>query len=127
MCVHLCFPIVIDVSAQSCTITSTSPGDLTGGVIADGTTNVIIECRCVDENGDPLRTRWFNPDNVRIPTQRTVGPNEPYRESDDYIGNATLFIPTFSDSTSGVYTCGDNVNYRDITISVTMNLQLGKD
>jgi len=118
---------VVDVSAQSCTITSTSPGDLTGGVIANGTTNVMIECRCMEENGDPLRARWFNPDNVRIPVRWIVGPNDPYREHDDNIGSATLFIPTFSASTSGVYTCGDNVNYRDITINVTISLQLGKD
>jgi len=118
---------VVDVSAQSCTITSTSPGDLTGGVIADGTINVTIECRCMEENGDPLRARWFDPNNVRIPLQWAAGPNYPYRENDDTIGNVTLFIPTFSDFTSGVYTCGDSANYNAISTSVTINLQLGKD
>ena len=127
MCVHLCFSIVVDVSAQSCTITSTSLGDLTGGVIANGTTNVMIECRCMEENGNPLRARWFNPDNVKVPRQQIVGPNDPYREQSDNIGSATLFIPIFSDSTSGVYTCGDNANYNAISTSVTINLQLGKD
>ena len=113
---------MVDVSAQNCTITSTSPGDLTGGVIADGATNVMIECRCMSK-----RARWFNPDNFGIPIQRTVRPNEPYCESNDTIGSATLVIPTFSASISGVYTCGDGTNYNEITISVTINLQLGKD
>ena len=55
--------MVDDVSAhdQICTITPTSPdglGDPTDGVIVNGTVNVMIECRCINENGDPpQRTR----------------------------------------------------------------------
>jgi len=42
---------VVNVSAQgSCTVTPTNPITLTaaGGVLVDGTQNVMIECRCVD-------------------------------------------------------------------------------
>jgi len=123
----LCFPIVVDVSAQSCTITPRNPDNLdpSGGVIVNGMENVMIECRCVDGNGNaPRRVRWFDPSMSRV-TGQTSG--NPYSNNNNNNGRSTLVIPTFSDSTSGIYTCGNNNNYADITTMLAINLQLGKD
>jgi len=123
------FPVVVDVSAQiSCTVIPTSPDglDTTGGIIVDGTANVMIECRCVDENGDPLRRiRWFNPNNIRLLNRPNTPVGDPYFIPMDT--HVILVIPTFSNSTSGVYTCGTGINYpppNDVTINLM--LQTGK-
>ena len=117
--------IVVDVSSQSCTITPTSPDGLnpSGGVIVDGTVNVMIECRCVDKNGYvPRRIRWFDPSNERLLPESHVPDGDPY-----FIRNINrhtiLVIPTFSYSTSGVYTCGIDNNYPPLG-AVTINLML---
>ena len=121
---------MVDVSAQSCTITPTSPDDLdpTGGVLDNGTVNVTIECRCVDGNGDPpAKVRWFDPNMNRVPGGRNAVPGDPYSDNDNANGHSTLIISTFSGSTSGLYTCGDNNEYAAITTMPTINLLLGKD
>jgi len=124
----LCFPIVVDVSAQfNCTITSDDL-DLSDGVIVNGMENVMIECRCKDEDGNaPNRVRWFDPSMNRVLGQNSAGPGNPYSNSNNNKGRSTLFIPTFNNFTSGVYTCGDSLEYDDITTMLTINLQLGKD
>ena len=117
-CLHL---IVVDVSSQRCFIIPTSPDglDRTGGVIVDGT-NVTIECFCFDEDGDvPQRIRWFDP-NTRIITQHYAPVGYPYTSDD---APTTLVIPTFSYSTSGVYTCGIGNSYPPVPM-VTINLAI---
>ena len=107
----------MDVSAQeSCTIIPTSPADLdpTGGVIVDGTQNVMIECSC-----GTGRVRWFYPNTTRILTQNKTPPGDPYLMNQ----RSALVIPTFSDSTSGVYTCGLENDYPPQSM-VTINLTL---
>jgi len=121
---------VVDVSAQSCSITSTRPDglDTPSEVIINGTENVKIGCRCVDENNSPPhRVRWFDPGMNRVVGQGNAGPGNPYCSNNNNLGRSNLFIPIFSASTSGVYTCGDNLEYGDIMTMLTINLQLGKD
>ena len=118
--------VVVGVSPHSCTITLTSPDHLdpTGGVLADGTENVMIECRCVDENGDvPQRIRWFDPKTARIPFQTNALLGDPYLIHSSYGKAATLVIPTFTYSTNGSYTCGINDYYPPYG-NVTINLML---
>ena len=105
---------VVDVSAQaSCTITPISPTTLTaaGGILPNGTENVMIRCNCSkDHGGINTKVRWYGPDGII-----------PRFETDDYIPgaphhiranggndnrNITLVIPTFTDSYDGNYTCG---------------------
>ena len=115
---------MVDVSAQSCTINPTSPDGLdpTGGVLGDGTTNVMIECTCVDENGDtPHRIRWFGPNMKRLFTERHTLPSDPYFINGHRV--VTLVIPTFSNSTSGAYACGIDIDYPPPGM-VTINLML---
>ena len=116
---------MVDVSSQSCTITPTSPDGLdpTGGAIVNGTVNVMIECRCVDNDGSvPNRIRWFDPTNTRVRGALFGGPYIIVNNND--AGRPTmLVIPTFSDSTSGVYTCGTGHSYPPgamVTISLTI-------
>ena len=104
------YSTVVNVSAQgSCTVTPTSPITLTaaGGVLVDGTQNVMIECRCVDGSNVALSpVRWFHPNNMRISSQSNTPTGAPYYISSDSSRLATLVIPTFNDSYDGTYTCG---------------------
>ena len=122
-------PTVVDVSSQSCTITPTSPDGLdpTGGVIVDGTVNVMIECRCVNNDGSlTIRMRWFNPTNTRVRGAGGTKDGDPYIIANGYNAGTptTLVIPTFSYSTSGVYTCGTGNSYPPGSM-VTINLTIG--
>ena len=59
---------VVDVSAQgTCTVTPLNPITLTtaGGVLADGSVNVMIQCNCSDDVALKL-IRWFGPDGTRL-------------------------------------------------------------
>ena len=115
---------VVDVSSQSCTITPTSPDglDRAGGAVVDGTANVTIECRCVDNDGNLLnRMRWYYPGNQRIGRNPPAG--DPFIILNTNKRPTILVIPTFSDSTSGVYTCGSGNN--NPTVVVTINLTIG--
>jgi len=118
---------VVDVSAQtSCTITPTSPDGLDPTGIVNGTRNVTIECRCVDKNGDPpRRIRWFNPNGIRLRNQDITLIGDPY--SINMNTHVILVIPTFSNSTSGVYTCGTSSNYPPPNnVTINLMLQAGK-
>ena len=120
-------PTVVDVSSQSCTITPTSPDGLdpTGGVIVNGTVNVMIECRCVNNDGSlPSRVRWFDPNMARLRGVGGTPDGDPYIIANNYVRPATLVIPTFSYSTSGVYTCGTGISYPPPSM-VTTNLTVG--
>ena len=106
---------MVDVSAQaSCTVTPISPTTLTaaGGVLPNGTENVMIRCNCSEDDGTVITNiRWYKPDGNLVPR---IGTNSfiagaPYliRPSGDSDNrNITLVIPTFNDSYDGNYMCG---------------------
>ena len=105
---------MVDVSAQaSCTITPISPTTLTaiGGVLRNGTENVMIRCTCSDDGGGVITTvRWYGPNGI-IPRSGTDdfiagAPHHIRRSGDNDNRNITLVIPTFTDSYDGNYTCG---------------------
>ena len=104
---------MVDVSAQaSCTVTPISPTTLTaaGGVLPNGTENVMIRCNCSEDDGSVItRTRWYGPDGI-IPRFDTAdyiaGAPHHIRASGNDNRNITLVIPTFNDSYDGNYTCG---------------------
>ena len=105
---------MVDVSAQaSCTVTPISPTTLTaaGGVLPNGTENVMIRCTCSEDDGSVIITvRWYGPDGI-IPRNGNsdfiAGAPHHIRASGDTDNrNITLVIPTFTDSYDGNYTCG---------------------
>ena len=103
---------MVDVSAQGgCTITPINPTTLTaaGGVLANGTVNVMIQCNCSNDDGTVVnRVRWYNPNGTRLVviTNSDYVAGTPYysREPDDT--NIALVIPTFNDTYDGTYHCG---------------------
>ena len=108
---------MVDVLAQGgCTITPISPTTLTatGGVLANGTENVIIQCNCTDDDGMVVnRIRWYDPAGTRLRSSHHVqfDHNIPYFErvnNDD--SNIILIIPIFNCSYDGTYTCGKLAN-----------------
>jgi len=66
----------------TCTIILTSLTTLTtdGGVIFDGTQNVIIYCLCMRDDVAVAGTRWFFPNRTQIRTEnhRLTRPDNPY-------------------------------------------------
>ena len=130
--IHFLHPVV-DVSAQaSCTVTPINPTTLTtaGGVLPNGTENVMIQCNCSDGDGSVITTvGWYDPDGNRIPRVGSGdNPSTPHytRASDDYDNrNVTLVIPTFSDSYDGNYTCGRRRGSRLVAPTATVSLTIG--
>ena len=119
---------MVDVSAQaSCIITPISPTTLTaaGGVLPNGTENVMIRCNCIDYDGSVITTvRWYGPNGI-IPRFGTS----------DFIAGAPHFTRpsgdsdnrnvTFNDSYDGNYTCGrrsgGNLVPPKTTVSLTIS------
>ena len=107
---------MVDVSAQpaSCTVTPINPITLTaaGGVLPNGTKNVMIRCTCSEDDGSVITTvQWFGPDGIIVPRFDTgdfiAGAPHHIRASGDTDNrNITLVIPTFNDSYDGNYICG---------------------
>ena len=134
---------MVDVSAQSCTITPMNPNTLTttGGAIANGTSNVTIRCSCTESDGTAVQTvRWYDDTGSRLLSPRFTAmfnPNVPYytRVNGDF-GNSIdntdiiLVIPTFNDSYDGMYTCGREAASRsaltpptaDVTLTISSEL-----
>ena len=124
---------VVDVSAQSCTITPLNPTTLTatGGTVASGTMNVRIQCTCAVTGTGNLR--WYDINaNFLVqsthPTQYVAG--SPYFILGATIGNVqnvTLVIPTFNDSYNGTYNCGIFVSNTEFTSpSANVTLTIGE-
>ena len=83
-----------------------------------------IECRCVNSGDNlPNRIRWFDPTNARLRGVGNTPPGDPYFTANNNVRPAILVIPTFSDSTSGIYTCGTGISYPP-PCNVTINLML---
>ena len=123
---------MVDVSAQSCTITPLNPTTLTatGGALVSGTTDVRIQCVCIGTNDDQ-RVRWFDitgdfvfttaNDNYVAGTPYYM-PNSPNGATD-----VTLVIPTFTDSYDGTYNCGIRVSNTEFTSpSAAVTLTIGE-
>ena len=118
--IHFLHPVV-DVSAQSsCTVIPISPTTLTaaGGVLPNGTENVMMRCNCSEDDGTIITTvRWYDPEGNRLnrvnPGDDNI-PSTPYytRSSDHHNNNrnVTLVIPTFNDSYDGDYICGRRIS-----------------
>ena len=127
--IHFLHPVV-DVSAQSCTITPQNhTNDLTadGGALVSGTTNVRIQCVCTGTNDNQL-VRWYDI-NTNFLT-RSVNPD--YVDGSPYYilnsrTNVTLVIPTFNDSYDGTYNCGIRVSDTEFTSpSAAVTLTIGE-
>ena len=114
--IHFLHPVV-DVSAQSCTITPLNPTTLnaTGGALVSGTTDVRIQCVCTVTNNDQ-RVRWYDINGNFL--TRSVSTNY-VAGTPTYIlntqTNVTLVIPTFNDSYDGTYNCGIFVSNTEFT------------
>ena len=126
---------VVDVSAQgSCTITPINPTTLTtaGGVLPNGTENVMIQCNCSDNYGDVITSLgWWYPDGLpgrRLAPRADPGDGTPYYtrpSSDGNNKNVTLVIPTFNDSYGGNYTCGRRRSGSLISPTASVSLTIG--
>ena len=118
--------VVVDVSAQSCTITPRNPTTLTatGGVLVNGTVDVRIQCVCTT-----TIARWYDPSLTVIATQthpdHVAGSPYVIRESNNM--DITLVIPTFTDSYNGTYYCGIRVTDNSFTSpSAAVTLTIGE-
>ena len=111
--------LVVDsgVSAQGrCIITPISPTTLTtaGGVLPNGTKNVMIRCNCTNNDGAVVGiVRWYYPNGliVRLFGSYKYFAGDPYRRADPDDANILLVIPTFN-YFYGTYTCGMRVHQR---------------
>ena len=110
----ICFPHSV-VAKEECTITPLNSTNLTstGGALASGTENVMIQCNCT-ANSDSVKIRWQNPDGFRILFRKH---NNSYVNGTPYVTtntksniSVTLVIPTFNNSYDGTYNCGRRVN-----------------
>ena len=100
---------------EECTITPLNPTTLTatGGALASGTEDVMIQCSCTINNDDDI-VRWYDPDGSKIINNECYHfiPDAPYytrvngpTDNRDLI----LIIPTFNDTYDGTYTCGRRI------------------
>ena len=110
-------------SAAYCNIMSTNLPTVTaaGGVIANGTQNVILYCICMrsDSNIAVGRTFWFF-NGVLITLTQDDGSGNPY--SRDNVPS-TLTIPSFVSPHDGNYSCG-HANHFSSVSSLGDNISL---
>ena len=123
---------MVDVSAQSCTISPLNPTTLTatGGAVVSGTTDVRIQCVCPVTNNDQ-RVRWFdiNTNFVSNSASSSYVAGTPYYilNSPNGATDVTLVIPTFNDSYDGTYNCGIRVSNTEFTSpSAAVTLTIGE-
>ena len=126
--IHFLHPVV-DVSAQSCTITPLNPTTLTatGGAVVSWTKDVRIQCVCT-VTGDQ-RVRWFdiNTEFLVQSNHRNYVTGSPYYTPNPTNPNTdvTLVIPTFTDSYNGTYNCGirvSNTEFKSPSAAVTLTI-----
>ena len=100
--------LVVNATAQKCTITPVSPSELTSEVLVlkDGTPNVTIDCSCNDDKENAImKIRWFLPDNSQVKIITKSPPGSPYYATSSSDTISTLIIPVFNNSYKGEYTC----------------------
>jgi len=119
------------VSAQTiCTITPINSTILTaaGGVLADGTQNVMFGCSCMRNGDRRLKSpRWFNSKGDRLVSKDHPSkyvPGVPYIEKTYQDRYTALIIPIFNQSYDGVYICGIGNLYPPGIPNATVNLSL---
>ena len=129
--IHFLHPVV-DVSAQSCTITPVNPTTLTatGGALINGTTDVRIQCVCEGTNTNQF-VRWYdiNTNFLNRGNHPDYVAGSPYyiRSTTSPDTEATLVIPTFNDSYDGTYNCGIRVSNTEFTSpSAAVTLTIGE-
>ena len=117
--VLLCTFTVPRQSQRICNITSTNLPTVTaaGGVIANGTQNVILYCICREDNVAVGPTRWLFNDGAVTFTQAN-GNNPYYRNSVP----GPLFIPLFIMGYEGTYRCESDRSTSDNSITLTITL-----
>jgi len=109
----------------NCSIVSTNLPTVTaaGGVIANGTQNVILYCICMRVNSIVTvgQTFWFF-NGTRITLTQNDGSGNPY--SRDNVPS-TLIIPFFVAPHDGSYSCTHRIFFRDVaTLGDTITLTL---
>ena len=92
------------VTNRTCNITSTNLPALTtpGGVITNGTQNVILYCICAQENVAVGPTMWFF-NGVQVTLTADDGSGAPYSRNNV---PSPLIIPSFVTGNDGTYRCG---------------------
>ena len=115
---------------EECTITPLNPINAltaTGGTLASGTENVMIQCSCTTNNDDDI-VRWYDPGGFRLFRSDHVhfNPDIPhYTRLENSDMNVILVIPTFNDTYDGTYYCGIRVNittFRAPNVSVVLTI-----
>ena len=129
MLINQCI-LYVSPTVVGCVVTPINPPTLTltGGVLKYGTENVMIQCNCTDNDGVVINiVEWHNPDGITL-----VDPASPhFNSSIPHIttvtkydrSSAILVIPTFTDYSAGIYTCGRGV-YPPGRPNATINLTL---
>ena len=109
----------------NCNIVSTNLPTVTaaGGVIADGTQNVILYCICMRVNSIVTvgQTFWFF-DGSTVTLTQDDGSGNPYSRNNV---PSTLTIPSFVTPHDGNYSCTHNNDFNDVemlgdTITLTL-------
>ena len=98
---------------------------VTGGVLKYGTENVMIQCNCTDNDGVVLDiVEWHNPDGITLVDPASLHFNSSIPTVTKYDrSSAILVIPTFTDYSASIYTCGRGV-YPPGRPNATINLTL---
>ena len=109
----------------NCSIVSTNVPTVTaaGGVIANGTQNVILYCICMRVNSIVTvgQTFWFF-NGVRITLTQDNGSGNPYARNNV---PSTLTIPSFVTLHDGIYSCAHNNDFSVVaTLGDTITLTL---
>ena len=122
--IHFLHPVV-DVSAQSCTITPLNPTTLTatGGAVVSGTADVRIQCVCTGTR-DPVRWYDINGNFLNRVTHEDYVAGSPYYMLNSRT-NVTLVIPAFNNSYDGTYNCGIRVSsteFAEPSAAVTLTI-----
>ena len=103
-----------NVTTPTCIIIPLNPSFIPAdGAVHNGTSNVMINCKCL--NFDYQHIRWYSPDQRKVPFN--------YTESEDlpYVIKGTLIFPIFNNSYQGTYYCGvRNDSVFDANITLTL-------
>ena len=114
---------VDEFTNENCTVTPLHPSFLTaaGGLLYNGTSNVMIKCNCPNADDDDIR--WYSQNLKEIPAdyEHTKLNGFPYIVQE----NGTLIIPIFTELYEGIYYCGAG-NDSMFSANIQLNLFTGK-
>ena len=117
---------------EECTITPLNPTNAltaTGGALASGTENVMIQCNCTINNDSDV-VRWYDPGGFKLFRNSSENfnhdtPHYTIPEGSTDNRNIILVIPIFNDTYDGTYTCGRRVSNTEFgvpSIGVVLNI-----